>query len=84
MSDIFETKLEQLGGDEAMVKAIKFVFDEEVEKEKPVVDENISDEVIGQKYRAYVLSKKILSQILTKIGSYNQSKVEPKKFSKEK
>jgi len=84
MNDILKSKLEVLAQDKIMMSAIKELFNERIDKEKPTIEVADNNNVLGQKYRAYEKSKKILSGVMTDIETYNVKKTKSKEFNKGK
>ena len=58
--------------------ALYQVFQEELKESLPKVDGE-SNEVIGQKYRAYELSKQIISDAFTTLNGYQKSREDGQK-----
>lgn len=54
-----------------MINAIKALFDEEIERSKPMIERTDNDKILGEKFRAYESSKSILIRVLNSIESYN-------------
>ena len=84
-----ETQKDRLGAvDDILLQSIRQVFTDEVEKNKPVVSGNNpntlqdNNELLGEKYRAYVLSQAILEGAFTEIGSYKSTNTRHKVFNK--
>jgi len=84
MKPIIEDKLRVLAGDELILSALDEVFRDSIEESKPYLSNNDTDEVIGQKYRAYTDAVVILDKALTKIKSYKEEKSNTNKFNKER
>lgn len=74
MNELYQDKLSILAEDEVMLQAIKAVFNKAIEK--PIIDKDDNNMKIGEKYRAYDESKKILNQVFLDIDSYKKEKVE--------
>lgn len=74
ISDILQGQLEILAHNELMLKAIQSLFDEEIEKNKPMIERTDNDKVLGEKYRAYELSKNLLNKVLLDIQTFNTQK----------
>ena len=83
ISDLFKDKLQIISNDDLLLTAIRAVFDEVIEKEKPEIREGQDDILLGQKYRAYELSKKIIEQGFIELASYKVGKKPEKTFNKE-
>lgn len=71
MNEILISKLEALAGDSLMLQALQEIFNERIKKEYPVVDAYDTDEQLGQRYRAYMMAKKILDGAMVDISSYS-------------
>ena len=84
MNDLQTEKIARLSQDETLMKALIELFNERLEKEKPTVGLDDTDEVIGQKYRAYDKAKEIVSGVITDIASHNINKKESNGFNKAK
>ena len=84
MKEIFEEKLKVIAGDEMMLQALKFVFDERIESEKPVINNLNDNNLLGEQYRAYIQANKLLYEVITDISSYNSKKVDSEKYNKGK
>lgn len=80
--ELLESRLQILAEDSVTLQALKMVFEEQIEKTKPEVGTD-SDEVVGQRYRAYDLAKNLLRQTLIDIESYKNKKVDQGQISKE-
>jgi hypothetical protein len=74
-------RLQILANDEFLLATLNKVFAIEVEKERPTVDKD-SDAVIGQKYRAYDTSKKLLKIIFRELEQYKVGNKEDIKFNR--
>ena len=69
LTDLEIDKLQVLLGDEVMLATISKVFNKVIEENSPKVkDEN--NTVLGEKYRAYELSKTIIRQGFTELNNY--------------
>jgi len=84
INEILNERLKRLNDDELMLKAIKTVFSERIEKEKPDIEVNDTNFLLGEKYRAYSQAKKLLESVLTEIESYQERKVGASGFNKGK
>ena len=84
MKEVFESKLKILTQDENMLEALKFVFNKRIDKERPSVGETADNRMLGEKYRAYEEAKRMLTEILLDIDSYQDKKVESDKINKGK
>jgi len=77
-----EDKLQQLMSDPHYLEAIKWAFNEVVENNKPVIDKDADNELLGEKYRAYTTGKDFIEQGLKKIESYKDNLKNNKSFNK--
>lgn len=82
MKDVLKDKLRVIADDNFMLEALHIIIGSKVESLKP--EESDDDEVLGQKYRAYLKAKKILSESLKDIESYKSTKVEITNYNKGK
>lgn len=82
-NELLEDKLKHLNEDRLMLEAIEQVFLERIEKEKPIIERSDTDKILGEKYRAYEMAKKLLDEVLKDIQTYLNSKKEDKTFNKE-
>lgn len=69
---LIDDKLKQLAEDEPTLQAICSVFHKVIEKEKPISRDDESNELIGQKYRAYEEAKKMVEEALKDIENYKK------------
>ena len=84
MKPLLKDKLSVLAEDSAMLEAIDEVFREMIDEENPQVGANDTDEVIGQRYRAYTQAVVILDNAMTTIKAYKEEKSNTNKFRKER
>lgn len=64
------------------VQALRQLFDEQIEKQKPVIGED-DDTKLGQKYRAYTQAKDLLNKIFVKMRDFDVSNNKEEHFNKE-
>ena len=67
--EILEDKLKLLARDDLTLNAIKFVFEQRIEKMKPNIEQADDNKVIGEKYRAYNEATKIVDEVLLDIDA---------------
>ncbi len=84
INELYKDKLATLADDEILLKAIKEVFNERIEQEKPEVREGQDNALLGEKYRAYEKGKEIIEKGFTDLLSYKASKEPIKSFNKSK
>jgi hypothetical protein len=68
--------------DDLLIQAIRAVFEEQIEKEKPKIENTDDDAKLGQKTRAYEKAKDILIKSFIDITSYKINKTPDKSFNK--
>jgi hypothetical protein len=79
MNDLLKDRLSTL--DDLLLTAIREVFDENVEKVKPLADTPNSE--LGEKYRAYLVAQEIINNTFVELASYKTNKSRPANFRKE-
>lgn len=84
MNEILKDRLEILANDEVALKAIRAAFEERIEKDNPIIEKTDDDIILGQKYRAYNQTKKILDEVIVDIEGYKKIKVGSDDFNKGK
>ena len=82
MQDLHKDKLGALQQDNLAMQALKLLFSEEIEKQKPVIGDD-DDAKLGQKYRAYTQAKDLLNKIFIKMKDFNVSQDKKSRFNKE-
>ena len=79
-----EVQKDRLGAvDDVLLQSLLQAFTDEVEKNKPVIC-NEDNMLLGEKYRAYVLSQTILEGAFNEIRAYRTSNVKSRSFNKER
>jgi hypothetical protein len=86
MNDISKERLSALN--ELVIQALRALFDEEIEKQRPeILDSSQSamdtNEGLGEKYRAYLVSQKIIDGAFQELITLNIRKSNNKGFAKE-
>ena len=84
MKDIYRNKLKILAEDNSMLEALAAIFNRRIEIEKPIIGKVENNRLIGEKYRAYDVAKKLLNQILIDIENYKEERQDKIKFNKGK
>ena len=84
MNDILKSKLEIIANDELLIQAIKEVFEERLEKERPNIEIGDTDDLLGSKFRAFIEAKKILEGGFMDLMSYRGGQKSIRSFNKEK
>lgn len=84
LNEILKGQLEVLSSNELMIQAIRELFLERIDKEKPTIELTNNDKILGEKYRAYEQSKKVLDGFMVDISSYDRKKTNKDSFNKGK
>lgn len=74
--------LQSILNNEPLLNAVKAVFDETIDKEKPEIREGQSNELLGEKYRSYKTSKELIDKSFVNLLSYKVEKNPIKGFNK--
>ncbi len=83
MNELFLDKLSIIAGDKLLLQVLRAIFDERIEKEKPEIGEGQTNELLGEKYRAYESSKEILKKAFQDLEAYEVGKKPEITFRKE-
>lgn len=83
MNQILKEQLQRLTEDKQLIEAVRTIFNERIEKEKPKVGEE-DNQKLGEKYRAYITAKELLEQAMVDIDSYRDRGKGTEKFNKGK
>jgi len=70
MNEVLKDKLRVLAEDELMLKALEEVIAERIEKNKPDIDTQNDNNILGEKYRANIEAEKLIEGALEDISSY--------------
>ena len=81
MNDLLKDKLASL--DDLMITALKTLFAERLEKEKPQILEGQENILIGEKYRAYEIGRLIIERTFEDLKLFKISKKSIQGFNKE-
>lgn len=84
INDVLKSQLEILAHNDLMLKAIKALFDEEIEKNKPQIERTDNDKILGEKYRAYEQAKNLLNSVFIDIETYNTSTIKASEINRAK
>lgn len=82
INDLLKDKLQMIVNDDLLIQAIKAIFDETVKTEMP--QDIIDNALLGEKYRAYLIAKRIIEKSFIDLMSYKIIKPALKTFNKEK
>ena len=82
MNEIMKEKLARLNDDEVMLHAIEKVLEKSIELARPDINPLEGDEVIGQKFRAYIKAQEIARNAIDIIKSYKEYTEKPKTYNK--
>jgi len=83
MNELFKDKLGLAANDDLLLAAIKAVFDETIDEARPQIDESNNNAALGEKFRAYEISKNIIEHSFVELRSYKLGKTKTKTFNKE-
>ena len=83
MNEVLKSQLSVSMENDVLVQAIRAVFREIIDKEKPDVGEE-NNNVIGQKYRAYIEANKMIDKAFVKLISYKGERAKKEDFDKSK
>uniref|UniRef100_A0A6H1ZHE0 Uncharacterized protein n=1 Tax=viral metagenome TaxID=1070528 RepID=A0A6H1ZHE0_9ZZZZ len=67
---------------EVLFNAVKQVFDETIQKSKPKIGDMNDDNVVGQKYRAYMMAQELVNGGFNNLMSYMINKKDQPSFDK--
>ena len=81
MNDLLQERLSAL--DEVLLQAIREVFNEQMAKETNLIQPSDNNTLIGEKYRAVEMYKKIVERVFIELQSYQGGRVKTKSFRKE-
>ena len=84
MSELFEEKLQRLNEDELLIDAIRWIFNQEIEKANPVIETGDTNVILGEKYRAYDEARRVLGAVFVNIKSFKVNNNNSKGFNKAK
>jgi hypothetical protein len=82
MKELFKDKLSIIANDPLLIEAIKDVFINAIEANKPRIDEINDNNVLGEKFRAFEQAKKLIDQSFYNISALKKIKASPKTFNK--
>jgi len=72
MNRLLEEQLEILNNNKAMLQAVEKIFKEQIKDAKPSTETGDSNDVLGQKFRAYEKAEEILNNAILEIKSYKK------------
>jgi hypothetical protein len=84
MNEILEEKLKQLANDRQMVEAIKVLSNKIIEENRPIAEKTDDNKILGEKYRAYEVSRDMVEKIIKDIEWHKENNQSLNKFNKEK
>ena len=79
-----EDKLSKLMNDPHYLEAITWAFESVIEDNRPEIEANNSNELLGERYRAYMIAQYIVVQCIKKIESYKDIQTNNNDFDKSK
>ena len=80
MQELYKDKLNTI--DEILFTAIKAVFVEEIEKEQPTIEGD--NQLLGEKYRAYMAAREIFNRAINNLNVYRINPKKTNNFHKER
>lgn len=83
MNDILKSKLEILAEDDLLLDALRAVFEERVEKERPQIGEE-DNSLLGEKFRAYEVAQTMLELAFKDLKDYKKVFKKSNNFNKER
>ena len=83
MNDTIKDKLKIIANDDFLLTALKAIFDERIEKERPTVGDIKDNQVIGEQYRAYEKAKDVVDKTFQDLNNYKLNRKPTKGFHKE-
>ncbi len=84
MNDIQKDSLQIILSNELLLSAIRSVFEETIEDFTPKAGETDSNELLGQKFRAYETAVNLVKKGFINLESYKVDKKQEKRFNKER
>jgi len=82
MNQVLEDRLKAL--DDVAIAAITALFTVRIEVERPLIGENDSNLLLGEKYRSYEQAKELLRKVLIDLEAYKDKKVGLENYNKGK
>ena len=82
ISELQKDKLQIILHDETLLETIEAVFEETIERVKPIINETNDNSILGEKYRAYEMAKELVRKGLMDLSSYKVDKEKEKPFNK--
>jgi hypothetical protein len=74
MREVLEDKLRVIAENSLTIEALRYIFGEVIEKEKPDIETTDDNTALGERYRAYLQAKILVEKVFLKIDSYNTKK----------
>lgn len=82
--EILKDKLRILASDPIALQALKMIFAERIEKEKPEIGILADNSILGEKFRAYEVAKTIVNKSFLDILNYKVTPKSINNFNKER
>ena len=82
LSELEKDILNQLLHNDVLLVIIKKLFSQKIDKNIPKVNDIDNDLTLGQKYRAYIEAKHIISECFSELDSYKVEKKDEESFNK--
>ncbi len=83
MNNVLEDNLRVIADNGFFVEALRTLFEEELEKEKPAVNDTDDNSKLGEKYRAYEMGKDLLKKGFIRLEIYQTAIKKLNQFNKE-
>ena len=83
ITDLEKDLIQQLLGNELLLSVIRKVFNQRIDAEKPDIGQ-ADNQLLGEKYRSYELSREILEKGFIDLQSYRINRNPINKFNKGK
>lgn len=77
MQEIHKDRLRVLADDSAAIAALRELFGEQAESLRPEVLETDTNELLGEKYRAFVLAERLVERTFNELNSYKVGRERP-------
>jgi hypothetical protein len=84
MNELYKDKLGTIADDELLISALRELFGEAADRQRPRLEDLADNTLLGEKYRAYKQSKDIINQAFVDLSSYKVNALKNKTFNKER
>ena len=80
--ELMQSRLEIIVNDELTISALKQLADNSINNHYPAIEEDDNNEMLGQKLRAYIQAKDIISDFFKDLEGYKKNFNNNKAFDK--